>query len=89
MKMNKLRKIQDLIIMIDINGENLKFETRDILYAYNLWTNEVEDLDFLIKKVNSTLKIAKKFEKNLIELKKLLKEMRKNEGSNHNHNKNI
>jgi len=75
MRMNRLRKIQDLIIMIDINGENLKFETRDILYAYNLWTNEDEDLDFLIKKVNSALKFTQKIEKDLMKLKKLLKEV--------------
>jgi len=79
MRMNRLRKIQDLIIMIDINGENLKFEARDILYAYNLWTNKADYLDFLIKKVNSALKFAQKIEKDLMRLKKLLKEVRKNE----------
>ena len=73
MDKEKLRKIQDLIVAIDTNGEILKFQVRNILNIYNLWVSGNEDLEALIETINSTLKIAKRFEKDLKDLKKLLR----------------
>jgi len=73
MDKERLRKIQDLIMAIDTNGEILKFQVRNILNIYNLWVSGNEDLEVLIKAINSTLKIAKRFENDLKNLKKLLR----------------
>ena len=73
MDKERLRKIQDLIMAIDTNGEILKFQVRNILNIYNLWVSGNEDLEVLIKAINGTLKIAKRFENDLKNLKKLLR----------------
>jgi len=68
----KLREIQDLVMMIDEEAEILRFEARNILNFYNIWVKG-DDLKALIKAINGTLKIAKQFEKDLRKLKNLLK----------------
>jgi hypothetical protein len=73
MDKEKLRKIQDLIVAITTNGEILQFQVRSILNIYYFWISGKEDLKLLIKSINSTLKIAERFEKDLKDLKKLLR----------------
>jgi hypothetical protein len=73
MDKEKLRKIQDLIVAITTNGEIIQFQVRSILNIYNFWVSGKEDLKLLIKSINSTFKIAKRFEKDLKDLKKLLR----------------
>jgi len=73
MDKEKLRKIQDLIVAITTNGEIIQFQVRSILNIYNFWVSGKEDLKLLIKSINSTFKIAKRFEKDLKDLRKLLR----------------
>jgi len=69
---DKLKEIQDLVMMIDEEAEILRFEARNILNFYNIWVKG-DDLKALIKAINSTLKNAKNFERDLKKLKNLLK----------------
>jgi hypothetical protein len=80
MKNNKLKKIQDLIIMIDNEALELKLSAKDILTFYYHWMiGDEEFLETLIKAINSTLEIAKRFEIDLKNLKRLLKELRESD----------
>jgi hypothetical protein len=76
MEKNKnLRKIQDLVMAIDTRADVLRFEARSILNFYNIWVKGKgdEELETFIGAIKSTIKTVKQLEKDLKNLKKLLR----------------